>query len=741
MHLSRLQTPRAWRWPSLEGWLEAERDQLVLWIPVMLGGGIAAWFVLPDAAAWTAFVLAGIAVAVAGVVFPLGGRAGRVLLIAGLAAALGCALVWWRAERVAAPVLARAAIAEFTARVERIDALAARDLVRLRLAPVGAVGLPGRVRVNLATKDVPAGLTRGAVVRLRARLMPPPGAAVPGAYDFARVAWFDGLGATGRGVAPVTIVRAGEAPGGDLRARLSAHIQSRVPGGGGAIAASLATGDQGGIPDDDAEAMRRSGLAHLLSVSGLHITAVVGATMLIVLRLLALSPWAALHWRLPLVAAGAGALAAIGYTLLTGSEVPTVRSCIAALLVLAALALGREAVTLRLVAAGALVVLLIWPQAVVGASFQLSFAAVTAIVALHESVVVRGWFAPREEGGGRRLLRSLASLLATGLIVELALMPIGLFHFHKAGAYGALANIVAIPLTTFVVMPLEVVALLLDTVGLGAPVWWLAGRTLALLLWIAHTTANAPGAVAALPAMPRGAFGLMAVGGLWIALWRTRVRFAGVLPLVVGAVWAFATPPPDLIVTGDGRHLAIRTRDGGMALLRERAGDYVRDLLAEGGGVDGELPAIDDIAGARCNSDLCLMRFAGRASVLATRSGYFVEPLPLIRLCRKVDIVVSDRTLPRGCKPAWLKLDRGYLKASGGVTVSFDPPRIVSVAGQAGDHPWVRPATIMPPLPPRPPRKSRSRDGHPAAVAPDVRASRTQMAHRRDGQSAAADPQ
>ncbi|UIJ43539.1 ComEC/Rec2 family competence protein [Sphingomonas cannabina] len=685
---------------AVERWLEAERDQLVLWLPVAVGAGIAAWFALPDAGQWTAVVLAGLGIAAAGVVLPVGARAGRALLVGGIAVALGCGLAWWRAERVAAPVLARPAITRFTARVERVEPLPARELVRLRLAPVDAVGLPTHVRVNLAEADVPQGLTRGAVIRLRARLMPPPGPAVPGAYDYTRVAWFDRIGATGRGFAPVEVVKAGDVPGTDLRARLSAHIRSRIEGAGGGIAASLATGDQGGIPEEDAEAMRRSGLAHLLSVSGLHITAVVGATMLLVLRLLALSPWLALRFRLPLIAAGAGAVAAIGYTLLTGAEVPTIRSCVAALLVLAALAMGREAVTLRLVAAGALAVMLLWPEAVAGASFQLSFAAVTAIVALHEGGRVRGWFAPREEARWRRIGRGSASLLLTGIVVELALMPIGLFHFHKAGFYGALANIVAIPLTTFVVMPLEALALLLDLGGLGAPLWWLCGRALDLLLWIARTTAHAPGAVAALPAMPRGAFALMVAGGLWIMLWKTRWRWCGLAPLVFGAAWALATPAPDLIVTGDGRHLAIRTQGGGLALLRERAGDYVRDVLSEGGGVDGELPVLDDVAGTRCNIDLCLTeleRGGRRWRVLATRSAYLVDPRPLIAACRTVDVVVSDRRLPQGCTPRWLKLDRSFLARSGGVTLTFDPPRVRTVAASAGRHPWIRPATVLPP--------------------------------------------
>jgi len=671
----------------IETWLEVEREQLVLWLPVLLGAGITAWFLLPDAARWIGFVLGSLALAVLAIALPGGGRAPRVVAIAGLTLALGCTLIWWRSERVAAPVLARPAVVVVTARVERVEQMPARDMVRVTLAPIAHADLPPRVRVNLVRAEAPAGIAAGAVVRLRARLMPPPSAAVPGAYDFARVAWFAGLGATGKGFAPVEIVRPAASPGGDLRTRLSNHIQARIPGSDGGIASALATGDQGAIAAEDSEAMRRSGLAHLLSVSGLHVTAVTAAAMFVVLRLLALSPVLALRWRLPLVAAGAGALAAVGYTLLTGAEVPTIRSCVAALLVLLALSLGREAITLRLVAAGAFVVLLLWPEALAGPSFQLSFAAVTAIVALHESPRIRGWFKRREEGRGRRLLRGLGSLLLTGIAVELALMPIGLFHFHKAGVYGALANIVAIPLTTFVIMPLEALALVLDMAGIGAPVWWLAARALDLLLWLAHATASAPGAVAALPAMPGGAYASIVVGGLWIALWRTGVRWAGVVPFALGLGWALLTPPPDLLVTGDGRHLAIRMPDGAMALLRDRAGDYTRAMLGENSGADdAELALLSEAPGARCSPDLCLVKVtagARRWRVLATRSGYLVPWREMIAACGAADVVVSERRLPPGCTPRWLRLDRDMLAKTGGVAITFADARVAPCSAGA----------------------------------------------------------
>jgi competence protein ComEC len=678
---------------ALERRLEAERDRLPLWLPVMLGAGVAAWFALPRAAWWSAAMLALVATGLAALALGRGGRLARTVAIGALAMAAGLGLIRWRAERVAAPVLARPAVVAMTARVVRVEPLAARDLVRLTLLPDTA-GLPPRVRVNLATADVPAGIGPGAVIRLRARLMPPPDAAVPGAYDYARVAWFAGIGATGRGFTPVRMLTPPR-DGTGLRTRLGAHITGRVAGSAGGIASALATGDTGAIALDDAEAMRAAGLAHLLSVSGLHITAVVTATMVIVLRLLALMPGLALRMRLPLVAAGAGALAAIGYTLLTGAEVPTIRSCVAALLVLVGLALGREAMTLRLVAAGALVVLLLWPEAVAGPSFHLSFAAITAIVALHEHPAMRTFAMPRDEPWWRRLGRGGVLLLATGVVVEAALLPIAAYHFHKAGLYGALANIVAIPWTTFVVMPLEVLALLLDAVGLGAPLWWLVARSIAALLWLARTVAAAPGAVSAVPVMPDAAFALIVAGGLWLALWQTGWRRWGLVPLAAGIVWALTVPPPDLLVTGDGRHAAIRT-GARIALLRDRTGDYMRTVLSETGGVEGEPGLLSDARAARCTADLCLAA-VGRWRVLMTRSAYLVPAGELANACRRADIVVSERRLPRTCRPRWLRLDQPVLARTGGLTVNFDRGSIKTVRTPGDEHPWRRPATVMPP--------------------------------------------
>jgi len=271
-------------------------------------------------------------------------------------------------------------------------------------------------------------------------------------------------------------------------------------------------------------------------------------------------------------------------------------------------------------------------------------------------------------------------------------MPFALYHFHKAGLYGVLANLVAIPMTTFVIMPVEAGALVLDLVGLGDPLWSLCGLAIGLLLKLAHAAASAPGAVALLPAMPGWAFGAMIGGGLWLCLWRSRLRMAGLFPMAAGAVGAIVASTPSLLVTGDGRHLVVIGADQRPYLLRERAGDFVRDLMGENSGFDEDLPALDDAPSAACSLDTCVAVVGGTTRewrLLAFRSGQRIDWKQLVQACAEADIVVADRRLPRGCQPRWLKLDAPALTRSGGVAIHLaQSPTVESVAERTADHPW-----------------------------------------------------
>jgi competence protein ComEC len=411
-----------------------------------------------------------------------------------------------------------------------------------------------------------------------------------------------------------------------------------------------------------------------------------------VIKILALFPGLALRIRVPLAAGACAAVAAIVYTLLTGAEVPTVRACVAALLVLVALAAGREPLSLRLLAAGAMFVLIFWPQSLAGPSFQLSFAAVATIVGLHESAWMQRFSVMGDAGMLQRLGLSLLSLLITGLAIELVLAPIALFHFHKSGVYGALANIVAIPLTTFLIMPAQIVALLLDGIQWGKPFWWLAGQGVSLILSLAHFVESSPGSILALPSMPRWGFALIAGSILWMLIFKgSGWRFA-MIPLVIGVISAMVAPRPDLLVTGDGRHIALVSGDR-LVLLRPKAGDYAVSTLSENAAIKGEPIALDDWPAARCSADICSFSIPGNGrqwTVMATRSQYLVPAMEMAAACKRADIVISDRYLPYSCKPRWLKADRRFLTLHGGLAFYLSQRRVATVNERTRHQPWTQ---------------------------------------------------
>ncbi len=648
----------------------------------------------------------------------LGGGLARLrpLLLVAAFMLLGMAAVELRVAMNGHAVLAERQVARFDAVVLSAEPVAGGGQ-RLVLAATGDGALPGGIaRVRLTLRGDAPPVPAGARLRLRALLSPPAGAAVPGGLDLARRAWFDGIGATGVVLGPVQEL-APPPPGPGLwlaqwRSGLQRLITARVPGEAGALAAAFITGQQRAIPAPATQAMRDSGLAHLMSISGLHIAVVVGGAALLARALLALSPWLALRLPVPTLALGIGALAGIGYTLLAGAQLPTVRAAIAAGIVVLGMMLGRQAISLRLLGAAALAILLVRPDALLGASFQLSFAAVIGIVALYESRLGRWLVAAREdERWWHTLARGAAALLASGLVAEFTLSGIGLYHFGRGGLYGIAANLIAIPFTSFVVLPALLLALASEALGLSW-LWPLAGWAVQCLIDLADFTAALPGAVITAAAVPGPAFALAAAGGLWLALWRTQLRWWGLAPILAGVLMARAAPLPDLLISGDGRHMALRLDDGGIAHSRARVGDYLLSNWAEHVGSDaGAAVWLGTLAIARCSPDACAVdvrRGGRRWRVLATTSRALVPRASFQSACAAADIVVSDRRLPVWCQPRWLKLDRAALARSGAVAIRLSDARVITANNGVGDRPW-QPLAAQPGVARAPTRKNASR--------------------------------
>jgi competence protein ComEC len=198
---------------------EAERQSLALWLPVAFAAGVALWFIVPWQSQRWALALAFGGIGAASLLQrwrPLAAVA--LLVLAGMAAAE------WRSARVAAPVLDHRQIATVTGSIESIENRRDRTQLRMLVAVDANHGLPPRIRLTVKG-DPPPGLAPGARLRVRALLSPPSGAAVPGGYDFARRAWFAGIGATGFPMGRISVIAPAPPPSGAL-ARLDA-VRSR----------------------------------------------------------------------------------------------------------------------------------------------------------------------------------------------------------------------------------------------------------------------------------------------------------------------------------------------------------------------------------------------------------------------------------------------------------------------------------------------------------------------------------
>ncbi len=223
------------------------------------------------------------------------------------------------------------------------------------------------------------------------------------------------------------------------------------------------------------------------------------------------------------------------------------------------------------------------------------------------------------------------------------------------------------------------------------------GKSLELLLWLAHTTASQPGAVALFPAMQNLTYGLFVLGGVWLALWNGGLRWLGLLPALIAALQVMTQRTPDVLISGDGSHVAItdtsRGNEGGVLVLREGRSDYARTNLLEIAGRDGDVRLLEQWPGAQCNRDFCslvIVRENRRTSLLVSRGRDLVDWQELIDACAQSDIVIADRRLPKSCRPRWIKADRGLLTQTGGMAIDLARRNVETVAQTQGRHGWFR---------------------------------------------------
>lgn len=370
---------------------ELERRRLFNWLPVCMGAGVLLYF-LAEREPGLAAPLTGLVLCALAALLARRRRAVMAVCIVAAATFAGFAAATLRTASIAAPVLARNHVGRLTGFVETLEQR--EKGVRIVVLVTDLRGIepaqrPRRVRVTTPVTT----LKPGDHISATARLLPPPGPARPGGYDFARDAFFQGIGAVGNIAGKVTLApapipmprRLALAVAIDqARNALTERIARSGGGQAGAMAAALVTGKRGLIGEETNSDLRAAGIYHIVSISGLHMVLAAGTIFWLARALLALSQTAALHWPVKKLAALAAMLGASAYCVFSGAEVATVRSLIMTLVMLGAILVDRPALSMRNLALAAIIVLLREPEALLGPSFQMSFGAVAALIAFAE---------------------------------------------------------------------------------------------------------------------------------------------------------------------------------------------------------------------------------------------------------------------------------------------------------------------------------------------------------------------
>ncbi len=676
---------------------EAEAARLAPWLPVCFGAGIIVYFIAPAEPSWIAAAASFLALAF--VVFLSRSRPVAFALSLALAAsAAGFAAGALRGALVAHPVLLRpSATLTLAGFVEARDATDRSDRIVLQVTSAsgrGADRLPPRVRVSLRRGNAPQ---VGAHVEMKARMRPLLNPTRPGGYDYALGAYFARLGATGFVLGKTKPVAAPiEAPADlrlaaaieSVRRALTARILAVIPGQTGAVATALISGVRDQISAEVNEAMRISGLYHVLSISGLHMAIVVGFIFAAVRGGLALIPGWALYFPIKKWTAVLALLGAFVYMLLAGADAPTLRSFIMIALVLLGVLFDRPAITLRTLSIAAFAVLSMTPEAVLNPGFQMSFAATLALVSIYQRLAPALLTAPPAKDGGAVYRISATAgrwLLAgalTSLLAGLATTPYAVFHFQRLAPYGILANVLAMPVISFVIMPMAVVGCALIPFGYDAFAWQAMGWGIDVMLAIARWVTALPGAEGRVHAFGTGALLLMTAGLLLLAIPVSRLRLLSAPLFALGFVLAITTPRPDVLIDSEAEAVAVRGSDGRLTVLAARQNRISADSwLAADGDTRKSRDALE--GGFRCDPAGCAAKLAdGTTIAVARRPDAFADD------CREAALVVSPLDVPAACAAA--AVDRRALASTGALALRRVKGAWVAepVRSPTADRPW-----------------------------------------------------
>ncbi len=678
---------------SVAALVRREAAGLFLWCPAALVAGIWLYFALRNEPSQHLALTLGVTGVTLGVFMRQ--RSLAVLLSMLM---IGFATAKLRADWVATPMLGafepgvslQGYVSELSERSAKQMQLVL-DVETATLIPVNE--RPRRVRVT--AKVIP--LQIGDRVEVKADLAPVARPEFPGGFELGRQLYFQSIGAVGR-AASVTVLQQDEPPFTyrfnrlvhGLRQTIGAHIQAVIPGANGAFAEALITGERASIPRNINDSLMSSGLFHILSISGLHMTLVAGGVFWVVRALLALFPALALHWPIKKIAAVCAMFIGLFYMVLAGFGAATERSYIMIAVMFFAMLVDRPAVSLHNLAISAVIILLVQPEQAVAAGFQMSFMAVMGLAAFYE------WWSQKAEDErvyqrsvGWRLLRKfflggVAAVLTTLIAGSLSGI-VASHHFGRMAPYGVVSNALALPAISFLVMPMALIGTLLIPFGLEYIPFKIMDYGLDIVLAVSNMVASWPGSRVSLETLSASATVVLGGAAVVFCLLRTSLRWFALIFVVVGVFLSTQKSDPVVLIESRARNVAIVDQEGRLVPALQDAGQFAfRDWGKRLGAASGLRDAFKH-AGWTCSKETC------RAVLQKGTVAFLLEASETTGVCPIADVVVAQYPLRRRCKGKSFTIDRFDVWRNGAHSLMQDKHglHLLTVANVQGKRPWV----------------------------------------------------
>lgn len=474
---------------------------------------------------------------------------------------LGAIATQYRTDSTKAPYIIKPQTAFVSARIEKIKPNQYGTQITLGECKIERLPDIHKIRINVKHKGA-ALLSVGDLIRAQVKLFPLNSSILPEGYNFSFFLKMEKIQATGYAVSELTIMEKTTSYNSYIE-RIRRHIYFKLTDilgiATGNFAAAIIIGETKAIPQDITDAMRKTGTSHILSVSGLHLSLVAMSFFVFSRSLLNISNFLAYNTNIKIIAACISIIGSFLYLQISGNNIAAIRAFIMTSILMVAIIFNRSPYPMRSVLIAAFLILLVMPEYILHPSFQLSFIAVMCLIAGYEFYSHTYFITLKSYPIIGKCITYIFANIYTSLLASIFTTPFVIFHFYQFANYSVIMNLIAVPIMSFVIMPLSIIALLLMPFKGDGYILQIIGYFIDIIIHSAHYISNLPYAVATTGYITSASLLVFTIGFCWICFWQGRKRYFGIVIMTYSMWMMYMTKTPDIVIDKARDIIAIKS--------------------------------------------------------------------------------------------------------------------------------------------------------------------------------------